>query len=258
MMGIFTISRLLRKTKPLNRISFIQEKCKGKRVLDLGCIRHSADFALRDPNWLHKKIKLVASEVVGVDYLSDEIRKLNACEYNIIFGDVTKPLDVEGQFDVIIAGDLIEHLINFSGFFENCKRLLNANGILIISTPNPFYAELFHFLIFKKTFLINPEHVCWIDPQALSQLAERFGFYIEEAHYIYNCFRIKGLICQGSNNQYDILNERWLNNSFKARITRRLLGTVFQIFYLPFKLATGGNSALVKHSDYLAVLKKST
>ena len=49
-----------------------------KNVLDIGCIRHSAEFAVSDPNWLHKKISTAASRTLGVDYLPDEVEKLRA------------------------------------------------------------------------------------------------------------------------------------------------------------------------------------
>lgn len=255
-MDKFTLTEMLKKSKPVERVSFIQEKCLDKRVLDLGCIRHSADYALKDQNWLHKKIKLVANELIGIDYLSGEVEKLNAAGYHIIARDATKPLNIKGKFDVIVAGDLIEHLVNFEGFFENCQRLLKDGGIIIISTPNPFYAELFHFLSFKHNFLINPEHTCWIDPQALLQLTERFGYLISEIHYIKESFKIKNLILETSNHRYDILSEKWTPESLKKKIKRKIFGIFFQVFYVPFKIIIRSNTILVKYSDYLAVLVK--
>ncbi len=254
-MDRFEFSRILKKSRPVCRGFFIQEKCRGKRVLDLGCIRHSADFAIQDRNWLHNKIRSVAAETVGVDILAQEVNRLNENGYDIVFADVTKPLNINGQFDVIVAGDLIEHLVNFEGFFLNCRRLLKKEGILIISTPNPFYAELYGFLVFKRRFLINPEHTCWIDPQALLQLAARFGYIIDEIHYLKNSFRIKHLILENKSHCYDILKDKWHRDSTGKKALRKIIGVVFEAFYLFFKLISNGNSALVKYSDYLAVIK---
>lgn len=44
--------------------------------------------------------------------------------------------DVNEQFDVITAFDLIEHLYDIPKFFSECRRLLNDNGKLIILTGN--------------------------------------------------------------------------------------------------------------------------
>ncbi len=91
--------------------------------MDLGCVRHDASFA-NNPNWLHNKIRNVAQNVVGIGFLARDVEKLRNLGYNIIYGDVTKPLNLSEQFDVIVAGDLIEHLSNFEGFFMNCTTFL--------------------------------------------------------------------------------------------------------------------------------------
>jgi 2-polyprenyl-3-methyl-5-hydroxy-6-metoxy-1,4-benzoquinol methylase len=255
-MDKFTLSHMLKKSNAICRAAFIRQKCFGKRVLDLGCICHSVEYALKDQEWLHKNIKSVASELIGVDYLPTEVDRLNTMGYNIVFADVTKPLDIEGKFDVIVAADIIEHLLNFEGFFSNIQRLLKDDGIIIITTPNPFYAELFHFVTFKQNFLNNPEHTCWIDPYTLSQLVERFGYTIKEMHYIKDSYKIKNLIIETSYHRYEILTARWSNDFLMMKIIRKTIGIVFQSFYIPFKLATGSYSKLVRHSDYLAVLSR--
>lgn len=237
------------------KTAFIQELCRNRVVLDLGCIRHNADFARNDPNWLHQKIWDVSKSVVGIDYLDEEVRKLQNLGYDIRFGDVTKPLQLEGQFDVIVAGDLIEHLTNFEGFFDNCSRLLRQGGVLIISTPNPFFTDEFHYVSYKRNFLINPEHTCWIDPQALSQLAQRFGFRITDIHFLTNPWRLGSLIWECKSFEYDILNDRWSNYSFFSRLLRFVTACVFSMFYIPIKYLTLTNTKMVKYSDYIVILK---
>lgn len=254
-MDKFELVEKIKKSRPVIREDFIEDQCRGKKVLDLGCIRHSADFAMKDPTWLHRKIKQVATEVVGVDYLPDEVKKINAQGFNVSYGDVTQPLDLTEQFEVIVAGDLIEHLENFGGFFANCKRLLQKDGAIILSTPNPFYSELNDYVTLKGTFLINPEHTCWIDPQALSQLAERFGMVIDEIHYVKNSYKVKGLISETSSYRYDILHGTWSPESLARKISRRLTRIVFGILYGPYRFLTGGYSRLVRYSDYIAVLR---
>lgn len=251
------ILSIIKGSKPVDKVTFIMERCKGMTVLDLGCVRHNADFAMSDPMWLHHKIKSVANKVVGVDWLPEEVQKLNSKGYEILTADVTKPLPIKEAFDVIVAGDLIEHLSNFEGFFENCQRLLKTDGILLISTPNPFYSDEYDFVAFKRRYLINPEHTCWIDPQALAQLTGRFDFEIDNIHFIKNAWKLKNLICESDDNEYDILNGSWANNSISHKIKRKIIGNIFALFYALYKLLFAKKSLLVKHSDYLAVLKKS-
>lgn len=253
----FDLAHLLRTSSVVNKVAFIQSKCRGKAVLDLGCIRHDAEFAIKDPNWLHKRIREVAGQVVGVDYLREEVDRLRALGYEVVWGDVTRPLNIHRRFDIIVAGDLIEHLQNFEGFFENCCRLLQPGGELIITTPNPFFAGQFHYVSLKNNFIINPEHTCWIDPQALAQLASRFGFGISEVHYLKPSWNLPGLISESKTNPYDILTGRWTNRKLTWRILRNLLPPLFSVFYWPYFLLSGGFSPLVRHSDYVAVLVDS-
>jgi len=255
-MNKFELADMIKAAKPVNKESFIADMCAGKAVLDLGCIRHSAEFALKDASWLHEKIKAVAKKIVGVDYLPEEIAKINSHGYDVIYGDVTKSLRINEKFDVIVAGDLLEHLTNFEGFFYNCSALLNPDGIVIITTPNPFFCGEFHYVAFKKNFVVNPEHTCWIDPQCLEQLSGRFGFSIMELAYIKAAWPLEGLICESKSHSYDIINGRWENNTAMFRMKRALIKCVFAPLYFLYKIVTGTNSKLCRYSDYLAVLKK--
>ena len=255
-MDKFELAEMLKSAKPIDREVYISEACRGKSVLDLGCIRHSAEFALKDADWLHKKIKGTAKKVVGVDYLPEEIAKVNANGYDVVLGDVTKPLELKEKFDVIVAGDLLEHLANMEGFFSNCKMLLKQDGALIITTPNPFYCQLFHYIALKKSFMVNPEHTCWVDPLCLLQLSRRFGFAVSEAAYIVKSWPMSGLMCETKKHPYDIINCRWENEPAGFRIKRIIVEQIFGVWYFLFRHLTGASSMLCRYSDYLAVLKK--
>jgi ubiquinone/menaquinone biosynthesis C-methylase UbiE len=51
--------------------------------------------------------------------------------------DFNNPLPIEGSsVDIVIAGEIIEHLINPFRFLLEIKRVLKNGGQLIISTPN--------------------------------------------------------------------------------------------------------------------------
>jgi len=252
----FRIARHLVHAPVVNKIRFLRDACRGKRVLDLGCVRHTAAFALKDPHWLHGIIASVAATMLGVDIVAAEVEKLCDFGYNVIAGDVTKPIPIAGPFDVIVAGDIIEHLDNFAGFFENCQRLLAPDGIVVITTANPFYAELFHYIALKRAFLANPEHSCWIDPCMLARLAARFGFRASEMHYLTNSWRLRSMICETASHRYDIVNDRWSSNTLAFRACRKIMKRVFGGIYDVVKILSITNTRLVQHADYLAVLRR--
>jgi len=42
----------------------------------------------------------------------------------------------KNRFDLVFAGELIEHLYDTDYFFEEANKVLKAGGYLIITTPN--------------------------------------------------------------------------------------------------------------------------
>lgn len=255
-MDKWALNTLIRNGSTVNKLEFIKEKSKGKSVLDLGCVRHSSDFALSDPDWLHKHIGMTADTVIGVDYLQNEVDILRAHGYNIAYGDVAAPLNIQEKFDLIVAGDLIEHLSNLDGFIKNLKNLLKEDGRIIISTPNPFYIDLFFFVALKHSYIINPEHTCWIDPQALSQLLQRYDLAVEEIYFISPSWNLVNLITNSKANEYNILLEKWGNRSFAFRVYRLITRVLLAPLWYFFKTLMPLNSKMTSCSDYIAVIKK--
>jgi cyclopropane fatty-acyl-phospholipid synthase-like methyltransferase len=61
--------------------------------------------------------------------------------------DFSDQADISGQFDLIIAVEIIEHLENPYHFARQLKSLLAPNGTIIVSTPNiESAASRIHFL----------------------------------------------------------------------------------------------------------------
>lgn len=256
MIDRFYISKLFDMHEPVNRLEYITSLCKDKVVLDLGCIRHNADYALQSSIWVHKAIVSVAKEVTGVDYLPEEIAKLNKHGYNIIYADVCERMDLNVKYDVIMAGDIIEHLVDFKSLFNNIKRLLKPGGILILTTGNPFYAGMHYYMALRGNYIVNPEHTCWLCPATMAQLLDRSGFEIAELRFIKDSWRIDGLMSETAYDNYDILNDRWSRNDLILRIKRRIIYNLYRRIYKVFlSLFCGYNAKLVKYADYVAVAR---
>jgi 2-polyprenyl-3-methyl-5-hydroxy-6-metoxy-1,4-benzoquinol methylase len=100
----------------------------GKRVLDVGC----------SSGYLARHLVERRCTVVGIEYdeaAAGEARTV--CE-RVLVGDVeTMELPFEpGSFDVVLCGDLIEHLREPERFLERVRPLLATDGRLVLSTPN--------------------------------------------------------------------------------------------------------------------------
>lgn len=158
------------------RIRDIVRVIDGGRVLDLGCVQHDPGKR-HDPNWLHQHLYEPADSVLGVDRDCDGVEKLQEAGYNVIVGDA-EVLDVGGQYDYVVAGELIEHLSNPGEFLQAVKDRLTSAGQLIVTTPNVWcWARLKH-LVQKDGVPCNPEHTHYHDEVTLRQLFERHGYSV--------------------------------------------------------------------------------
>jgi SAM-dependent methyltransferase len=219
--------------KPVSRFEIVARYCRGKEVLDIGCVNHNTNNTSKD-HWLHQQIKSVASICVGVDYLEREVEDLKSRGYNVICADVTHSINLARKFDVIIIGNLIEHLSSFDGLFLNINRLLKDDGCVLISTANPFYSEQYFYSAFKNDIIINPEHTCWIDPVALEQLIQRYKLITQSVYWIKEKWPLSGIICNGEKKSFNILTGVWTSNSttsFLEKILRPLLLVVFRLVF---------------------------
>lgn len=164
-----------------SKIRFVTAECKAKKVLDLGCVQHDPEFA-RSKKWLHKAICAVASEVKGLDLDADGVAALKQMGYHdIVVGDA-QHFDLMESFDVIVAGDLIEHLHNVGGFLESCAKHMTNDSKLLVCTPNPWHWHKW-LRAFYREVPVNEEHTLWMCPTTMCQVAERFELSVSAIQY---------------------------------------------------------------------------
>jgi SAM-dependent methyltransferase len=91
-------------------------------------------------------------------------------------GDIMA-LDLEsiGTFDVVIALDVIEHVLNPEDFLRRIHRLLNAGGRVILHTPNTrgLRARIHGG---RWNMLIPAYHFFLFSPEGITGLLQRCGF----------------------------------------------------------------------------------
>ena len=172
--------------KPLyDKFSYIQNLVIDKKVLDVGVVSHVPHFSEEwyDNQFLHGFLCKSAKSVIGVDIEEDGVTKLQERGYNVIVADAEN-MELHDTFDVIVAGELIEHLANPGSFIKRAYKHLKEDGLLILTTPNPFNLKRCIYGFFGKKTEINSQHICWFDVKTLCQLCERFGFELVEYRYI--------------------------------------------------------------------------
>lgn len=164
------------------RQPFIEEYVTGKVVLDLGSIEHDLyRDSIQRGKWLFDKIHRRAKKAIGIDILPEAIEELKAAGYDLRYGDVEHldPLEFKEKFDLIIAGELIEHLLNPGLFLKGIARFMDKDTELLVSTPNAF-----GFIRFIDAFIrrerTRPDHVAWHSARTLTQLLQANGLKVKE------------------------------------------------------------------------------
>ncbi len=150
----YTPTEKIKVLKPVNRIQFISSVCAGKKILDLGCYDETAQIKRDNETYLFSEISKVAMVHIGVDnssLLPDEGIQFSSTS-RIIKGDITKLSNVQidqNDVEIIIAGELIEHIPDTLAFFKSLKSDFPRKK-LICSTPNTTSLSNVLLALFKR------------------------------------------------------------------------------------------------------------
>lgn len=156
-------------------------------VLDVGAVQHDADNASND-DWLHKHLRDECEDVVGIDVVESEVDALQDEGYDVREADA-EAMDLDGRFDAIVAGELIEHLSNPGAFLDRARDHLTDGGQLILTTPNVWGACYLKRTLLPGEVHCNDEHTGWYDVRTLRQLLERHDYEVAEREFVAPPFR---------------------------------------------------------------------
>jgi 2-polyprenyl-3-methyl-5-hydroxy-6-metoxy-1,4-benzoquinol methylase len=100
----------------------------GKRVLDVGC----------SSGYLAAPLAARGNSIVGIELDPEATRGAEPYCERVLVGDVeAMELSLEpGSFDVVLCGDVVEHLRDPVGTLARLRPLLRDDGRLVLSTPN--------------------------------------------------------------------------------------------------------------------------
>lgn len=165
---------------------------KGKLIRDLVT---SSDTALDigflgqgiqndSDHWPHAILKRTAKEVYGVDLEIDRTAYPDRDHYH---EESAERFAFPGRsFDVIFAGDLIEHLPNPGLFLDACRAHMTPASQLILTTPNTF--NLFNITekLTKDEPTVNADHTAYFNKKTLAVLLKKCGLELREVSYVYS------------------------------------------------------------------------
>jgi len=153
-------------SETVDRTVFILKRVAGKRVLDFGA-----------SGALHAGIRKAASFVAGVD------REDAPGVFGFDLDDVDQPdlPSIDPAPEVIVCGEVLEHLSNPGWFLSRLKRQY-AGVPVIISVPNAFSAVGRQHIV-KGTENVNADHVAWYSHKTLTTLLARAGYVVRESYW---------------------------------------------------------------------------
>lgn len=160
----------------------------ARRILDLGCSSGSLGGALKARQ---------RAEVVGVEvdpeYAADAATRLDRVIVEDLEQLVFEPGEF-GQFDCVIAADVLEHLRDPWSALAGATRLLDEAGTAVISLPNVRYWETFLQLGLHGTWpardegIFDRSHLRWFTLSDALALIRHAGLAVTQ---IAPCYRLR-------------------------------------------------------------------
>lgn len=130
---------------------FMQYFDKDSTVLDIGCNTGRGGKIIKD--------RYPGVSLYGIELIAERIEKIPPGIFEKVYNESITTWDAGNlKFDRIIAGEVIEHIPadEFVIMLEKCKKLLNENGLILFTTPNP---ESLLVKLGRDSVFNDPSHV---------------------------------------------------------------------------------------------------
>lgn len=149
----------------------------GKRVLDVGCAT----------GYLAEVLAGRGCEVVGIEADPDAARQAEEPCEKVLVGDVEE-MDLErllggDTFDVIVFGDVLEHLKEPARVLQRLEGFLREDGHVVASIPNVAHGSVRLALLrgefrYRRLGLMDDTHLRFFTRESVERLFEDAGFLI--------------------------------------------------------------------------------
>ncbi len=211
-------------TAEIRRMQFtlsLCQICPGMRVLDVGSGR----------GWFSLAAAKLGAQVTAVDLSEKNLARIKAEEPGIetVFGDACAIPDL-GKFDMIVALEVLEHLVEPELALQSIHKLLSADGTLLVTVP---YKEVIRYTLCIHCNRITPmnAHLHSFDRESLGALLVRSGFRVKRtnrfSHRAMDLFKLTALsqklplgIWKNLDRLSGILGDRYHYLAIRARVDK--------------------------------------
>ncbi|MBT7610764.1 MAG: class I SAM-dependent methyltransferase [Bacteriovoracaceae bacterium] len=188
---------------------------QGLKILEVGAASCSTLLYLKETK--------IAKHVTGVELLEvdPELQNHELIDRMIIGNFEDDQLDLENDFDVIICGDVLEHMIDPWKAVKNIYNHLKPNGHLIFSVPNIRFFKVLLKIGLKGSFkyedsgIFDRTHLRFFCLEDAKELATQAGFKIEQC--------LSDLDVRPNNEKISLKDKKYLFHKFTFGLFKELL-----------------------------------
>lgn len=162
----------------VGRAEFLCRLATGNRVLHVGCADAPLTAEkLSNGELLHSRLTEVADECIGVDTDEAAVRVLRDHGFSdVIAGDASSPTLMLGKaFDVVILGEVLEHVGDAGALLSAMQARLSSDGVLVVTVPNAFNALRFLHMIVRAREVVHRDHLAYYSAKTVAAAGERAG-----------------------------------------------------------------------------------
>jgi SAM-dependent methyltransferase len=195
---------------------------EGLRILEIGCGSGATGAALLDAG--------KAAWVSGCELVPDQAQLAAGVLNEVLVGDISRlvlPWQAS-SFDYIIAGDVLEHLVDPWYVLIRLRPLLREDGMLLVSLPNVRHWPVIYQLLIKDEWqyqtvgVMDKTHVRFFTRRSAERMLADCGYIVQETqpHFWTAASRRFNRFTQGLAVRF--LAERWIfratANAAKAKL----------------------------------------
>jgi 2-polyprenyl-3-methyl-5-hydroxy-6-metoxy-1,4-benzoquinol methylase len=137
---------------------------KTGRLLEVGCgAGHFLAAAQR-----------AGFEAWGTEISQSGLVRLKEQGFHVLAGALPELALPSHHFDAVVLFEVLEHLEDPQAYLVECRRILRAGGVVLLTTPN--FGSLSQRLLAERWRVVDPEHLVLFTKQGLRHVLKRTGF----------------------------------------------------------------------------------
>lgn len=131
----------LPRARLVDRIELLTRLARGRRVVHVGFVDAGFEaMQARSEEWLHEHLAGSAKELIGIDIDAAGVEAARRRGYEAYELDCRDAAAVAAlglrPADLVIAGEVLEHVDDPAAFLDGLHALVNEQGSLVVTVPN--------------------------------------------------------------------------------------------------------------------------